>query len=266
MLLFVMLSILGHSGGYRKTFSFGLTCLIYHATTTFCRRNFDYHNDQLGKTVGQMEGAARSARQNLVEGSTRAGTSRETELRLLDVARASLAELAGDYEAFLTDRRELPWSECDSRTKAVLALEFDPFDDGPSDRRHNFVRHLLQMRERFAPWLEAEDPVLAANAILVMIDRAGALIFRQMEKLGEEFRQVGGFTEHLSKVRLEYRDQKAANSAAPRCPQCGGPMRKVVARKGANAGNPFWGCCAYPNCQGTRPWQFERPPAPISPA
>jgi four helix bundle protein len=92
-----MTPVIGHYGGYRKTLSFGLTCLVYHATTTFCRRNYNYQNDALGKTVGQMVGAARSARQNIVEGSSRAGTSKETELKLLDVAKASLQELAGDY-------------------------------------------------------------------------------------------------------------------------------------------------------------------------
>lgn len=96
-----MTAIIAPYGGYRKMLSFGFTCLAYHATETFCARNFDYRNDPLGKMVGQMVGAARSARQNLVEASSRAGTSAETELRLLDVAKASLQELAGDYEAFL---------------------------------------------------------------------------------------------------------------------------------------------------------------------
>ena len=64
-----MTSVIGHYGGYRKTLSFGLTCLVYHATTMFCRRNYNYKNDALGKTVGQMVGAARSARQNIVEAS-----------------------------------------------------------------------------------------------------------------------------------------------------------------------------------------------------
>ena len=95
--------IIGAYGGYRKTLSFGYVCLIYHATTLFCKRNYDYKNDSLGKTTGQMVGAARSARQNIVEGSSRAGTSKETELRLYDVAKGSLEELAGDYEAFLID-------------------------------------------------------------------------------------------------------------------------------------------------------------------
>ena len=103
-----MIDIIGAYGGYRKTLSFGFTCLIYHATEVFCQRNFSYSNDTLGKTVGQMIGAARSARQNIVEGSSRAGTSKETELRLYDVAKGSLEELAGDYEAFLIGRGSIP--------------------------------------------------------------------------------------------------------------------------------------------------------------
>ena len=84
-------------------FSFGWTCLIYHATTLFCRRNFNYRNDALGKTTGQMVGAARSARQNIVEASSRAATSKMQEVNELDVVTGSLDELAGDYEAFVID-------------------------------------------------------------------------------------------------------------------------------------------------------------------
>ena len=70
-----MIPILTKHGGYRKTLAFAYACLIYHATETFCRRNDSFRNDPLGKTVGQMLGAVRSARQNLVEGSSRAGVS-----------------------------------------------------------------------------------------------------------------------------------------------------------------------------------------------
>ena len=115
--------VIGKSGGFRKTLSFGLTCLVYYATELFCRRNFGLKNDPLGKTFGQMVGAARSAKQNIVEGSSRAGTSRETELRLYDVAKGSLEELAGDYEDYLIARGELPWSENDP--KAVKARTGD---------------------------------------------------------------------------------------------------------------------------------------------
>ena len=57
-----MIPIVAKHGGYRRTLTFGYACLIYHATEVFCARNFSYKNDPLGKTVGQMVGAARSAR------------------------------------------------------------------------------------------------------------------------------------------------------------------------------------------------------------
>ena len=249
-----MTRIIGPSGGYRKTFSFGFACLIYHATTAFCRKNYDYHNDSLGKTTGQMVGAARSARQNLVEGSSRAGTSRETELRLIDVAKGSLEELAGDYEAFLADCGEAPWSEADARAIEFKSLRLDRFEAN-DDARHEYGNYILEMRKRFATWLENDDARIAANAILLAIDEANALIRSQMERLAAEFTEEGGFTERMSRARLEWRDARQAEEGAPKCPKCGKPMRKMVARKGRNAGNPFWSCTGYPSCDGTRRYE-----------
>ena len=245
--------IIGHSGGYRKMFSFGWTCLIYHATTLFCRRNYDYHNDSLGKTVGQMVGAARSARQNIVEASSRAATSKEQELRQLDVAKGSLDELAGDYEAFIVDAGEAPWSKNDPRYVEVAALQLDSFSE-TDDVDHAYGLYTLRMRERCAKWLESEDPLVAANAQLIAIRRACALLMGQMQRTADAFIEEGGFTERMSRARIEARDAKAIAEIgeAPKCPKCGRPMRKRVARKGANAGNPFWSCSAWPDCNGTR--------------
>lgn len=251
-----MIPIVGTHGGYRRTFTFGYTCLIYHATETFCARNYSYTNDPLGKTSGQMIGAARSARQNLVEGSSRAGTSKETELRLYDVARGSLEELAGDFEAFLVGRGVAPWDSDDPAARRLKECRIDPYcGDMGENVRHDYGRHVIEMRRKFAPWLESEDPVLAANSILLVIDRTCALLSRQIFATGEDFRENGGFTERLSSARLEKRDEQAAASGSPACPKCGKPMRKVVARKGRNAGNPFWSCTGYPECNGTRSFQ-----------
>lgn len=248
------IAIIAPHGGYRKMLSFGFACLAYHATTKFCERNYSYKNDALGKTVGQMVGAARSARQNLVEASSRAATSAETELRLLAVAKGSLQELAGDYEAFLLDRNEIPWGHDDPGAVAFRALSFDPFvPPGNGDDRKAFGAHFLRMRERFAPFLEPEDPIAAANGILLCIDRATALLQRQMEKTAQSFREQGGFTERMSQARLEERDRQRAGTPSPRCPECGGEMRRLLARKGRNAGNAFWSCLNYPSCKGTLP-------------
>ncbi len=252
-----MTNIIAPHGGYRKTISFGFVCLIYHATTVFCKRNYSYKTDPLGKTSGQMIGAARSARQNIVEASSRAGTSTETEMRLLDVAKGSLQELAGDYEAFLLDAGSVPWAGDDPRTAEFRALRYDLFQPaGGADIRHDFGEHFLRMRARFAPILEADDPISAANGILLTIDRASGLLHRQMEKNAETFVEGGGFTERMSAARIEARDAQRASCPtedSPRCPECGSKMQKRLARKGRNAGNAFWSCVHYPDCTGTRP-------------
>ena len=245
-----MTEIIGAYGGYRRTLSFGFACLVYHATEVVCERNYSYKNDALGKTVGQMMGAARSARQNIVEGSSRAGTSKETELRLYDVAKGSLEELAGDYEAYLIGRGEVPWAENDPRVSRLMSIVLDRYQ-GPLSR-HDYGEYILAMRKRFGEFLEAEDPVVAANSVLIAIDQACRLLHRQMESIAEAFREEGGFTERMSKARLETRDAQVAAQGAPKCPKCGKPMRKVIARKGRNAGNPFWACTGYPDCNGPR--------------
>ena len=248
-----MIPIVAKHGGYRRALTFGYVCLVYHATEVFCERNFSYKNDPLGKTVGQMVGAAR---QNIVEGSSRAGTSKETELRLYDVAKGSLEELAGDYEAYLAGRGIVPWAASSSEAMSLKTLKIDPYGgDLGENARHDYVQYILGMRRSFAEFLESEDPIVAANAILVIIDRACALLSRQIASAGEEFRESGGFTERLSAARLEKRDAQIQADGAPECPLCGKPMRKMVAKKGRNAGNAFWSCIGYPDCKGTRSWK-----------
>jgi len=242
----------GHFGGYRKLHSFGFTCLVYHATTRFCKRVYPWKEDPLGKTSGQMIGAARSARQNMVEASSRAGTSKETEIRLLDVAKASLDELLGDYEAFLIDNDQLVWSEKDERWQSVAALKLDEFS-ATEDVLHEFSRHIIAMRHRFADWLEHEDPYVAANAIIVIINRAASLLFRQMERAMADFEREGGFRERMTRLRIEQREAlKAAEPQPPSCPACGKPMTRRKAKTGPNAGKPFWGCTGYPACKAVQ--------------
>ena len=242
----------GRFGGYRKLHSFGFVCLVYHATTRFCRRVYPWKEDPLGKTSGQMIGAARSARQNIVEASSRASTSKETEIKLLDVAKASLDELLGDYEAFLIDNDQLVWSEKDERWQSVAALKLDEFS-ATEDVLHEFSRHIIAMRHRFADWLEHEDPYVAANAIIVIINRAASLLFRQMERAMADFEREGGFRERMTRLRIEQREAlKAAEPPPPSCSACGKPMTRRKAKTGPNAGKPFWGCTGYPACKAVQ--------------
>ena len=171
------------------------------------------------------------------------------------MAKGSLEELAGDYEAFLVGRGVAPWPADDERAVRLKAMKIDSYQgDMGENARHDYGEYVLAMRRRFAEFLESEDPLVAANSALVVIDRASGLLARQIVAAGEEFREAGGFTERLSAARLEHRDAAIVAEGAPKCPKCGKPMRKMVARKGRNAGNPFWSCTGYPDCNGTRSW------------
>jgi hypothetical protein len=99
-----MSKIYNTSGGYRKLHSFNFATIIHLGTISFCKRYLSWKDDPLGKTVGQMIGASRSGKQNIIEGSERAKTSSETEIKLTDVAKASLSELQGDLEDYLVQK------------------------------------------------------------------------------------------------------------------------------------------------------------------
>src|SRR5436853_3283189 len=94
-------------GGYRQLRSFQVTTIIYDATVTFCERFLDKRS----RTVDQMVQAARSGRQNIAEGSRAAATSSQTELRLVNDARASLDEMLLAYEDFLRQRGKRLWTK-----------------------------------------------------------------------------------------------------------------------------------------------------------
>ena len=238
------------SGGYRKLSSFHFATLIHLGTISFCKRFVPFKDDPLGKTAGQMIGAARSGRQNIIEGSERSATSRETEMKLTDVAKASLNELQGDFEIFLAERDALPWSDQSREYLSLKAMNFPPFQYS-ADAVHDFWKWFHAGKAPFMPWLKNEDSLVVANALLVLIRRATAMLASQTRQQGEAFLETGGFRERLTRSRLEARD--APQDPAPLCPECAQPMRRRTARKGPNTGKSFWSCSRFPDCKGTRP-------------
>ena len=245
-------------GGYRKLTSFTFATLIHLGTIQFCRRFISFRDDPLGKTTGQMIGAARSGRQNLIEGSERASTSRETEMKLTDVARASLAELLGDYEIFLAERQAVPWSTHSPEYQLVLQANPVAFE-WSDDVMHDYWLYFQRERLRFSPWLDSRDPLVVANTMIILLRRTMAMLGSLLDRQGETFLQDGGFRERLHQGRVEAR---AAASEAPACPECGKPMCPRKAATGRSAGQAFWGCTAYPACKGTRPLNPPVPPSP----
>lgn len=236
-----MTQIYNKSGGYRKLHSFNFAAIVHLATMGFCRRFISYKDDPLGKTSGQMIGASRSGKQNIVEGSERAKTSAETEIKLTDVAKASLAELMGDLEDYLASRGEIPWSIHSDDYKALAAIKLASFEY-TDDVLHDYWTYLLGEKKKFDHWLEHEDPVVVVNALIVLVQRSLSLLGKQLQSLETSFVEKGGIRERMSQARISARDEEV-----PSCPDCGKPMRKRKSQKGE-----FWGCAAYPTCRGSR--------------
>lgn len=246
------------SGGYRRLRSFQTTTVIYDATVRFCERFVDRRS----RTVDQMVQAARSGRQNIAEGSRAAATSSQTELRLVNVARASLDELLLDFEDYLRQHGHRQWLKDDPEALAVRAVGRKLSQTG-----HNAAFDPAQHWSAYASWLEHRDPAVVANAVLCLIHQANYLLDQQITALERQFVSDGGYTEQLAAMRrAERARQQESGSAgpsqpavdAPHCPKCGQAMVLRTARQGSNAGSQFWGCVRYPDCKGTRPFKAEK--------
>lgn len=219
-------------GGYRKLRSFQTAEVVYDGTVIFCDRFIEKRS----RTHDQMVQAARSGRQNTAEGSMAAATSKKSELKLTNVAKASLEELLLDYEDFLRQRRLPQWDKDSSEALAV--------------RR----RYQSDSSDQYDPYSIAEaTPEVAANTLICLINQTTYLLRRQLEKLERDFVEHGGFTERLYRARSEFKQKSDHVIASPDCARCGKPMVLRTARKGPHAGKSFWGCSAYPDCTGTRP-------------
>jgi restriction system protein len=248
------MSKLRPGGGYRTTCSFQTATLIYDATYWFCEKFLDARS----RTVDQMVQAARSGRQNIAEGSRAAGTSSQTELRLLNVARASLEELLLDFEDYLRHRRLAAWASDAAEALAVrrVPLRFKEKQNDQSDLTD------LSDQERwalYAGWLEHANPAVRANAVICLIHQANYLLDQQIAALEKAFITEGGYSEQLAAARLAHRQNKdqpgftkPADSSRhiPPCPKCGKPTVLRTAKTGQKAGHQFWGCTAYPDCKG----------------
>ena len=234
-------------GGYRKLHTFTYATIIHLETIRFCKRFIPWQEDSLGKTSGQMIGAARSGRQNIIEGSERSATSKETEIKLTDVARASLAELLGDYEVFLAEKNSIPWGKNNEMRRSFESLRLPDFNHS-DDELHDYWKYYQKIRPLFTQWFDNEDSIIAANGMILLLQRTMAMLKNQIKKQGDAFLEEGGFREKMYQCRTEERENKMpVDNNAPACPECEKPMRKRNSQRGE-----FWGCSAYPKCKGTR--------------
>jgi four helix bundle suffix protein len=196
-------------GGYRKLKSFQVAQLVYDVTVRFC----DRYISPRSRTHDQMVQAARSGVQNIAEGSQASGTSRKMELKLTNVARASLEELRLDYEDFLRQRGLPTWARDDPRRADLIGRR-----PATADAVAEWVREVRSGRRGQAgvgagstgsiSSTESTYPEIAANAALVLIAVACSLLDRQLAAQAHAFEKEGGFTERLYQTRQQARTRR----------------------------------------------------------
>jgi len=180
-------------GGYRKLLSYQRSEVVYDATVRFCGRYFERRD----RKVDKMIQAARSGNQNIIEASMASSTSKETEIKLTHVARASLEELKEDYRDFLRLRGFEEWDKNHPNARRLSGLARTP--------GANY--------ETFRKAVEHPDPAIAANAILGLIKITTYLLDQQLRQLEKTFVEPGGLRERMTRARLDERARQAASKA-----------------------------------------------------
>ncbi len=176
-----------HTGSYRKLKVYRKAETIYDLTFYFCGKYLRKGD----RTIDQMVQAARSGKQNIIEGNEVAKTSTETFLKLLDVAQGSLQELLADYEDYLRVRNLRLWGPKSKEAVAMRQLGIEHEDSA-------YFLSLAQTRS---------DEVVA-NMVIVLIYQADALLNGYFRKRYNDFLQEGGFRERLTRERLAHRNKE----------------------------------------------------------
>jgi four helix bundle suffix protein len=168
-------------GGYEDLISFRKARIVFDGTVTFCGRFLDRSD----RTIGQMVQAARSGKQNILEGCMASGTSKEMEIKLINVARASLEELLEDYRDFLRVRGCSPWEK---RSREAL-----------------FVRRVGARAdvsyESYKTYFETRSSEIVANIMICIIHQTNYLLDQQIRSLECAFIKEGGMRERMTRAR-----------------------------------------------------------------
>lgn len=178
--------ILSHSSNYKKLLSYRKAEIIYDITFYFCHH---YLNKSDG-TIDQMIQAARSGKQNIVEGVAASATSKETEIKLINVAKASLHELLIDYEDYLRTRSFAQWEFESAEMNAMRQLS----------RQNNDSPFYMEL-------ISSRPPQTISNIAIVLIKQTDFLLYRQLESLCKRFVEQGGIRERMFQARKNYREK-----------------------------------------------------------
>ena len=185
-------------GGYSKLVTYRLGSLIYDATAAFCKQYINCKD----RTYDQMVQAARSGVANIVEGSQVSATSKKTELKLTNIAKASQEELLEDYRSFLRQHNLRAWDA--QSTEAKIVREARP------ETLEQLRRVMASLVSDLSDLSDLSDKntikqEVAANTMICLINQETYLLGRQVARLAHDFENEGGFTERLYKIRSENR-------------------------------------------------------------
>lgn len=175
-------NIIPPHGGYQKLKSYQMSEIVYDATVKFCARFID----RFSRTTDQMVQAARSGKQNIAEGCMASGTSKKTELKLVNVARASLEELLLDYQDYLRQHGLRLWDKNNVQAKKIR--------DKCYEKNRSYMT--------YKTYIEDSPGEISANTIICLIHQTNYLLDRQLKTLEKEFLKEGGFSERLYNARV----------------------------------------------------------------
>jgi four helix bundle suffix protein len=175
-------------GDYQTLLPFQKAEVVYDLTFRFAHK-FLAKGDW---TIDQMIQAARSGKKNILEGSKAALTSKETEIKLTNVARASLEELLDDYRDFLRARDLRAWDKDSKEAEYVRKLG----------------RSTSQTYELYREFVETRPPEVVANIALCLIHQTNYLVDQQLLRLEKEFLEQGGLRERMTRLRMQHRNKE----------------------------------------------------------
>lgn len=178
-------------GGYQDLLSYQKSVIVYDVTVRFCSRFLS----KFDRTVDQMVQAARSGKQNIIEGSMASGTSKETEIKLSNVARASLEELLEDYRDYIRNHDGQLWDKGSEQALYVRQL----------GRRSKAAGETYQTYRQF---VESRDGVVVANIAVCLIHQTNYLLDQQIRQLEQAFLRDGGLRERMYRARTEARGRQ----------------------------------------------------------
>ena len=211
-------------GGYEDLLSYQRAVIVYDGTVRFCERFLSKRD----RTVDQMVQAARSGKQNIIEGSQASGTSKEMEIKLTNVARASLEALLEDYRDWLRNHDAPLWDKNskealyvrklaagrmappgrENGTNGTKATNEAANTAGPCHGSHVSHPSHDPIFSAFRTFFDTRPPEIVANIVICLIHQTSYLLDQQIRQLEKAFLETGGLRESMTRARLDRRDQQ----------------------------------------------------------